>query len=275
MLENLFFDWYSASIDRPVDEVICRLRSEYPHLSLEIARPKNGYTHADKLVDQAGDTIATLMYGGSAQGTKVNVFSTGTHAHKFAEVIRVLYPQHELVRADVAIDFDESGAWQSLVSHGLMVSRRAKIKNRYVGPADAIMSDASPDGRTLYVGSRQSVSMVRVYEKGKKDDPDRPDWVRAEFEFKPKGAVDRERFALATPAQIVSSTPVGRAFFETLVGSVEVLPVPAGKLRAKTDHERSMAALRRQYGKTLLVELERCGGSVDDFVASLLAGIAA
>lgn len=270
MVENLFFDWYSASIDACIEVVQATLIEYYPHCTLEPASARHGYERADKFVDQAGETMVTFMYGGDSQGSRVLVFGTGANAHKFAMVVRDAFPDHQLVRADVALDFDEAGAYQSLFNHGIKISRQVSVSDRYVGPAGAELADHCPKGRTLYLGSRTSVSMMRIYEKGKKDDPTRPNWSRVEFEFKPKNEPARLYYAKASLAEIVSATKLGQSYFTALGAAVTTPSVRPGTVRVPTSQERAMGALKRQYMATMLKQLELCGGDLHQFALTLL-----
>ena len=271
MLNNLFFDWYSASVDASPDYIVGMLKTVYKTSTLEPARPQNGFTHGDRLVSPSGDTLITLWYGGAQQGTRTLVFASGVHADKFAHSIRDLFPDHELVRADPAIDYDEEGAYLSLARHGLRSSRAVSVGNRFIGEAGTEFSPHTARGRSLYFGSRSSVSMIRVYEKGKKDDKTRPNWVRAEFEFKPKNIEARLYYAKASISEIVSATRLGRAFFGTLGVAVSLPSVPAGTVRVETDHERAMRALRAQYHNTIHKELALNGGDLHQLAIKLLS----
>ena len=269
MKESLFFDWYSASIDCHISDAQSVIRKHYPTADLAIARPQHGYTHADRLVDQRGETLVTFMYGGKSQGSRVHVFATGAAAPKFASVVRDEFPDHHLTRADVALDYDEPGAWPSLYGHGVKVSHQRSITNRYVGPASCEADETTVHGRTLYIGSRSSVSMLRIYEKGKKDDRTRPNWVRVEYEFKPSKEAARLYYAKASPSEILSATKLGVAFYGLLGAVVKASPVPAGTIRAPTSHARALEALKRQYAATMLKQLEICGGDIHTFALSL------
>lgn len=274
MQDGLFFDWYSASVPASPEALVLAFKVTYPHCVWEISRARNGFTHGDCLVDQYGQTVLTMYYGGSRQGSNTFVFASGVHAAYFAETIRSQFPAHQLVRADVAIDYDEAGVWESLYGHALSVSRRCSLKNRYIGEAGCERSATDVSGRTLYVGSRSSVSMIRVYEKGKKDDDTKPSWVRAEFEFKPKGEIARKYFARASIQEIANSTKLGVQFFSLL--GVQVLSVPCrpGTVRIKTSHERALDHLKKQYRNILLAELELKGGSYEALGLSLLSDVA-
>lgn len=269
MEDFLFFDWYAASIPDNPRSVGESFLSQFPHCVWEITKPRNGYTHGDNLVNQFGEVVLTLFYGGGSQGNNVFAFSSGDKTSQFVSVLRSLYPVHEVVRVDVALDYDEVGVWESLYSHGVAVSRATSISNRYIGAAGSESALETIVGRSLYIGSRSSVSMIRVYEKGKKDDKTRPNWVRAEYEFKPKN--NRGSFAAMSPLQILNSTKLGRHFFSVLVNMVKTKPIKSGTIRTKSSHEQSLEHLKKQYRNVLRAELQRCGGSFEQLGLSLLA----
>lgn len=272
MRSALFFDWYSASIQAPVDAVADLLQLAYHGHVWEIATPRHGYTHSDKLVNPAGEAVLQLMYGGSSQRDKVHVVSSGVHAHRFAYAFRKAFPEHEVTRVDVAIDYDEEGAYRSLCGHGLAVATAISVSNTFIGQSGTEDHETTAIGRTLYLGSRSSVSMLRIYEKGKKDDKSRPNWVRAEFEFKPK--TNRSAFCQMSPLEIVNNTKLGRAFFSQLVTMVKSKPVKCGTIRVETDHERSLRHLKTQYKNIMLAELKRLDGCYESLGLSLLSDTA-
>lgn len=270
-MKNLFFDWYACSIESSPESVIQGIWDHYPLATLEIARPKNGFSHADSLVLPSGDSVCTFMYGRASQYPFV--FSSGVHADAFSRVVRHVFPEHMLVRADVAIDFEEPGAYLSLFNQGIKAAESVSVSTRYVGPALSERAADCSAGRTLYLGARSSVGMMRIYEKGKKDSPDRPDWVRVEFEFKPKNAEARHHYAAASPGEILSAMKLSRAFFEPLIELVEASSVRPGTIRRPTDHERTLEHLKKQYRKTLHQLIHDVDFDAESFVHSLLGDI--
>lgn len=179
-----------------------------------------------------------------------------------------------MVRADVAIDYDEEGVYLSLARHGLRSFRAASVGNRFIGEVGTEFSPHMVKGRSLYFGARLSPSMIRLYEKGKKDDKMCSNWVRVEFEFKPKGTEAWLHYAKASINEIVSVTRLGRAFFETLGVAVFLPSVPAGTVRVETDHERAMKVLRTQYHNTIHKELALNGGDLHQLAVKLLSKLA-
>lgn len=270
-MKNLFFDWYACSIEASIESVIQGIWDHYPHATLEIARPKNGFSHADFLVLPSGEPVCTFMYGRISNFPFV--FSSGLHADRFSRVVRHVFPVHKLVRADVAMDFEQPGAYLSLFEHGIRAAESVAVSARYVGPALAETAVECSAGRTLYLGSRSSVGMMRIYEKGKKDCPDRPNWVRVEFEFKPKNAEARYHYALASPLEIISAMKLPRAFFEPLTDLVDSASVRPGTIRRPTDLDRTLDHLKKQYGKALHQLLHDLDYDSDAFVHFLLGDI--
>lgn len=249
MTSSLFFDWYACSLDHNPDRIMAELLLSYPYGTWEFVKAKNGYSDARSLIMPDLSVAATLWWGGSSQGAAVFAFATGSNAHTFATVIRSLYPVHRLVRADIAVDFNEPGAWSSLhsLAHYLHENKFVRSAPHYVGELGMESVD-SPHvkGRTIYLGSRQSVHMARFYEKGKKDNPSMPDWCRVEVEFKPRNDA-RYAYASATPAECLAATSLGSKLLLVLLNSSALRPCPAGAVRSLTDFERSANALVAQW----------------------------
>ncbi|MEM2002272.1 MAG: replication initiation factor domain-containing protein [Candidatus Methanomethylicaceae archaeon] len=270
-MKNLFFDWYACTVEASVESLIQGIWDHYPHATLELARARNGFSHADCLVLPTGEAVCTFMYGRVSDFPFV--FSSGVHADQFARVVRHAFPEHKLVRADVAMDFDEPGAYLSLFDQGIRAAESVAVSTRYVGPALSERAAECAAGRTLYLGSRSSVGMMRIYEKGKKDCPDRPDWVRVEFEFKPKNAEARYHYAAASPLEMVSAMKLPRAFFESLVDLAESGSVRPGTIRRPTDQDRTLEHLKKQYRKTLQQLLHDLDYDAEAFVHFLVGDI--
>lgn len=268
---SLFFDYYSAGVDVSADKIITAFRLDFPHVCLERGKARNGYLFSDLLVNPAGETVLTLLHGGVTQGTKVNCTATGIHSESFAVWLRSTFPEHELIRADVALDFNEGGAWASLSQWGIKISNMFSLKSNYMGVPHKETDDCHDcAGRTLYIGSRQSVGMLRLYEKGKKDNPDHPDWVRAELEFKPKGTEQRLAYAKASKAEIVHAIRWSSRFFEVIGSDSVARPCSPGTVRAKTDSERALEHAKAQYYRLFADKLESLGGCPVAFVAFLM-----
>lgn len=252
------FDYYTAGIEAGADRVIETLAGTYQMADLLPDRPQNGYERACKLV--TGDlTHARIQWGGPSVGTRVWASASGTEAPAFAGTVRQSFPDHALLRADVAIDYCEPGAWDSLSALALEVADRFQLKVKHLGDFHR-----EKDGRTLYIGSRQSPVMQRVYEKGKQTGGD-PDHVRCELELKPKNAAARAVYASASPEQMWGASRWTSFVLRVLQGSDAPMLAPPGTVRQKSDDERALEFMARQYGKILRKKLEALGGDVEAF----------
>ena len=268
--DYLKFDWYSASLEVDIDLFHSRWRRRFPHDCLESSKARNGFTHADSFLNPSGETTVTAMYGGEHQNNKVNIFASGDKAETFADFIRSEFPEHALVRADICIDYNHVGAWSGLTKLGVHISETRHIKNKMISPVGQQQNDDSnTEGRTLYLGSRSSVGCMRIYEKGKKDNPEYPDWVRVELEFKPKGDA-RRVYAKATKEQMVHSIKWASEYFQKLGISHTERPCPAGSVYVLNDHQKTLRHLVYQYEKTFLKVIEENSGSVEALGKTIL-----
>lgn len=260
------FDYYTAGIEANPDHVIGHLESSYDLCSVIPSTPKNGYERAYS-VSRGETVLARVQYGGPSVGTRVWVSASGDKAPEFAGIIRAGFPVHSLLRADVAIDYCEPGAWESLYNLGLQTADMFKLKARHVGDYHR-----AEDGRTLYVGSRSSPAMQRIYEKGKQTGGD-PDHVRSELELKPQNANAKLAYASATPEQMWMATKWTQHVLRVLTGLTGMQPAPPGTVRTMTDHERAISFMGKQYGKIIAHQLELLGGDMEA-IALWIVGLA-
>jgi DNA relaxase NicK len=133
-----------------------------------------------------------VAYGGEAQRGTVLVSINGEGCRRIADFGRVRSWAESLgariTRLDIAADdhdavvLDVSGAIQAWRDDLFKVGSRAP-KARCIDDFDG------GDGRTLYVGTRQSGKLCRVYEKGKQLGDAKSKWTRAEVELHAKDRV--------------------------------------------------------------------------------------
>lgn len=273
MLGSLFFDWYACGITESLDNVMTLLGDSYPLGTWEYTKPKQGYLSGSQLLGPDMKPYCTLWWGGGSQGSMIHAFSSGSAANTFASVVRACFPVHRLSRADIAVDFNESGAWVSMHSMAMSLHKGGLVRKfpQYHGQVGQEGVDTPYGaGRTLYLGSRQSVHYVRLYEKGKKDNKKYPDWVRAEVEFKPRGEA-RYSYASASPAEMLAATALGSELLRILLNDFAVRPCPAGAVRESSDMERSSSALVAQWSPFIRKLLEeRFNGDMLACMAFLL-----
>jgi DNA relaxase NicK len=157
--------------------------------------------------------------------------------------------RHQVTRVDSCADFDAPRAFERLLGPCMDVKRAHRLKGR----RDGDWEDFPELGRTQYVGSPQSVAMVRLYEKGKQPEYrhlERPNWARLEVQVRPAKEA-KATFADLSAQQVWGATAWTRA----LAGQVlqdHIDAHPAGTVYRQSDSERKSEWLCRQYGPHLL-----------------------
>ena len=130
--------------------------------------------------DYTGSEVGAVQWGGPAHGERTMIEVKGERTPEVVERLRSRFP-HRVTRMDSCADFDAPGAFQRLYRDCLAVKRMHRLKGRKDGDWD----DFPEEGRTFYVGSPQSVAMVRLYEKGRQPEYrhlGRDDWARLEVQ---------------------------------------------------------------------------------------------
>lgn len=252
------FDYYTASIDASPNDVVGFLESSYDLASVQAVTPRNGYERAYRIV-RGEETLCTTMYGGVSVGSGVWASASGERAPEFAGHVRGMYPSHNLLRADVAIDYCEPEAWDSLYRHAIKIADLHGLKVQHQGDYHRAV-----DGRTVYIGSRKSAAFQRTYEKGKQTGGD-PDHVRVELELKPQNKKARAAYSKASPELMLMATRWTQDYYRILEGLTGVRPAPPGTIRTKSDDERALEFMAKQYGPILRRKLESLGGDMDSF----------
>lgn len=243
------FDYYQAGIEARPSDVVDHICASFDMADIAPMRGMNGYEQAAK-IERGEHTLASVMWGGNTGG-RVLVKGSGDDAPQVASVIREKWPRHRVVRADVCEDYDEPQAFSMLTGMALKVADEHRIKVEHRG--DWHRAEA---GRTLYLGSRQSTTYLRIYEKGKQLKGEglqcaSDDHVRVEFEVKPKRDDARLWMAKMEPEEFVGgsvwSYQMAGILLESSIKRVQGL----GTIRRPTDRDRALAALVRQYGRHL------------------------
>ena len=268
--KKLFFDYYAVSLNVPRGTLLDAIRQDirYQHSTIEPTRARHGYAEAYAVRAPDLGTDFTFMLGGS-NGEKIHCYASGESASPFYEFLNRHDFQGELTRADVAVDFDEPAAWQSLYKLTQVLERELGYTRRYVGPALCELGETEK-GRTIYVGSRMSAGMLRLYEKGKKDDNQRPDWCRLELELKPQNKAARAALYCADPLEVWSAHRMGgyvsRVFMEKAG-----MPLALSRVQPRHAYDVALQHMAKQYAKAISWKLEKLGGDAGAFVSSLLS----
>lgn len=245
----MIFDWYQAGIEAKPEVVVDHLCGSFDLADVQPAIPKNGYATAVKVV-RGEHCLAEVSWGGNT-GKRVLVKGSGSDSPAVASILRAKWPRHQVVRADVCEDYNEPQAFDALSSMLINVADQHRLKVTHYGDWHR-----GEDGRTLYVGSRQSCVYLRLYEKGhqmrsKGLDSASLDWVRLEVEVKAKQQVARYHLSQLEPDEFMGcsewTTQIAGMLLESSLRRVTGL----GTVRQPTDRDRALSALVKQYGRHL------------------------
>ncbi len=246
----MIFDWYQAGVEHRPEIVLGTLETHFEQADIEPDKPANGYEQAAK-VTRGHAVLARVQWGGNT-GQRVQVKATGADAPSLADLCRTTWAQdHVIQRVDVAEDYDEPEGFHILTSTALNLADRYNLNTNYQGDWHRGQS------RTLYVGSRQSPVMLRIYEKGhqlRQDGIDRNaslDLARVEYEFKPKREKARRLYAFIEPHEMIGGSQWTRDLAACIHG-LNLEPITGlGTIKRASDRDRALAFMVKQYAKPL------------------------
>lgn len=247
------FDGYTASTQAANHYQLADLFG--PGLSPAEGRGFHTFGHRLSLKDDTGIEVGSVQWGGM-QGDRSCIEVKGERTPEVVERLRSAFP-HRVTRMDPCADFDAPGSFERL----LAVSMAIKTKHRLKGERRGDWEDFPELGRTQYLGSPQSVAMLRLYEKGKQPEyrhlPHLINLVRAELQIRPaKGA--KTEFSKLTALEAWGAS----AWSRELAGEIlreHIDPHPAGTVYRKTSLDARTDWLCRQGGATLLELYEALG----------------
>jgi hypothetical protein len=248
------FDWYGASVDAGPDETLAEAVRAFDMASLDSIRATTGFNRAMAL--KRGDTtLATIMWENLGDPTSDACFvqGTGRHAAPVAQWLRTWQPMHRVARADVAEDYRGDGTWEQLSGLMFKVADEYHVKTEHAGDWHR-----GEDGRSVYVGGRQSVVRAIGYEKGKQLGSD-PTHVRVELRVRPGSRDSKYKASQLLPSQFYGASRWSAAL-ATALGNPEVQRLSLGTVYRDEDVDRSRRALLRQYGTILCGISAECGG---------------
>lgn len=225
-----------------------------PGLSPFEGRGFHNFGHRIGLKDESGSEVGCVQWGGR-QGDRTMIEVKGERSPEVVERLRSAFP-HRATRMDSCADFDAPGAFERLLGTCLTIKRRHKLKGDRAGDWE----DFPELGRTQYIGTPNSVSMLRLYEKGKQPEYrhlDKPDWVRAEIQVRPAKEA-KTTFSSLSAIDIWGASRWSRELAGEILRE-HVDPHPAGTVYRKTSLDARLDWLCRQGGSTLLELYEQVG----------------
>jgi DNA relaxase NicK len=254
------FDYYQASVNASPEHVIPALLEQYPFASVDIEKATNGYDRAS-VIHRGDNKLCRVQWGGNTGGM-TQIRGTGENAPECAQAIRLLWPEHRLQRADVCEDYSEPGVWYTMTEYGLYLADQFALKIDQRG--DWERNDKMGKGRTLYVGSRQSLAFLRLYEKGKEKavrsggEITDPDHVRAEAEIKPQNKVQGYALATFEPRDYWRCSPF-LTQYSTILFRENMERIRLWTVTKKSDDDMAFAFMLKQYGAVIARQIASNG----------------
>lgn len=246
-IDKCFFDWYQHTVSDAPQKVTDWMEKSYPEGDIRRSKPKNGSAYAAQIA--VGEMVlAQWIWGGGIPEGMVNIWASGFDAQRFAELSRERYPLvHKITRADAAVNYDGVGAWEFFSNWGLQLADKYRLKVEYAGDHHRGIS-----GRTIYIGSSQSVMQLVIYEKGRQiPELEMPNLVRVEVRVMPKGHDQGTKVSMLKPKELYKCSRWGIEAGEFLFSDTGWDRVVIGTRWTKTDTERARAAFLRQYSGVL------------------------
>lgn len=252
LAKNARFDWYQSSVLVQCPQssgLVDVLLRAWPLSDWAPARNLNGYTNGGAIV--RGDRVLCHLCWGGQSG--VNCKTTSDESPTLANALREFGKSHLPTRIDSCVDWVEVGLFDSLSAALIEYAKANRLSINQQG--DWVRNE----GRTLYVGSKDSTVRLVLYEKGYEQGGDAPrEWVRLEVRIRPK----RDHRAL------VASWNASTVFCAGWVpDALQVLGwgdldkrTAIGTVWRKSDEERARAALVNQYGAILATWADSVGG---------------
>lgn len=246
------FDWYQTTVrtGNPQESgLVDAILRAYPFTDYAPCTGQNGYSFGGQFV-RGSSVVCRLSWGGQPG---VNVTATSDNAPALSEALKDLRIAHSPTRIDTAIDWEEEGLFDSLAGGLIGFAQGRRLAIMQVG--DWVRGE----GRTLYIGSKDSAVRLVLYEKGYEQGcTHRPDWVRLEARIRPKG--DARALAMTFDPMDVFACGWLTDALDAIKFEHGLSKRAIGTIWRKSDTERARAALLKQYGAILSAWAVDSGG---------------
>lgn len=224
-------------------------------------RGVNGYAIRVNL-EREGEAICMAMTQGSgdAAGTH-QVEAQGHFSPEVKAALDQVLGDYNTARRDTCFDIlDEPGypLFEQMAEVGRQMAREKRMKYDQVGQGWLVPGET----RTIYLGSRNSPVMIRIYTRGLKtlseggiDDPLR---IRVEVEVKPGKAHQKAHLTTLSDEQLFGCAGWAKEFMDRL-GVLGIERQKVGTVWKPTDKQKAFSHLVKQYGGLILDIIERAG----------------
>lgn len=252
------FDAYTATTEAiKSGDAVGLIAAACGNSGFKVEMGKGYHRFSDRVAftDDSGSQFASVLWGGS-HGDLVMIEVKGESTPNVVERLRSDFP-HRCTRVDSCADFDAPRAFEGLYRS----CKQVKRAHRIVGGKAGDWEDFPEKGRTLYLGAKTSVARTRLYEKGKQPEYlhlGRPNWTRLEVQVRPAKDAKSE-FSTLSPEQVWGASRWTREL-AVLALQQHVDPHPAGTTYRKTEDQRAIEWMCRQYGHRLISLADDLGG---------------
>lgn len=178
-------------------------------------------------------------------------------------LLPVDFPEAKITRCDLALD-DFDGEFSVRRAQRIYRDGRFLAKGKAHGgcmPTSGFIEAKKglvSLGKTFYVGKRENGKMLRVYEKGIKEDDDRKKWVRWEVQFGNKDRVLPWSMLFDTsPFFIGSYAPFLKLFGKRVVSADVAYIKTEQNKRAEATLAHLLKHCRVQYGKAIKIAMSK------------------
>lgn len=230
---------------------------------VRMKKSRNGYRMAYQL-EREEEVIATAFTAGSgdAEGTH-QVESSGHNSIEVREAMNSVFGAtgYATARRDTCFDLiDEEGLpmFHQLAELGRAMAARGKMTYEQVGQGWIRPGQTM----TVYLGSRKSPVMIRIYTRGLKTimegGEDNPLRIRVEVEVKPGKSEGKRTLSMLEDHSLFGCSGWSIEFMEQ-AGVMGLERHKVGTVWKPSDKERVVHHLMRQYGGLLRELLERRG----------------
>jgi hypothetical protein len=218
-----------------------------------------GWSESVQLFDWEGYKVGQVYFGGDR--TDVHVISTSSVAQKTRPLVSSLFGA-KTSRVDTRVD--------TLTSYeDLEAMLRDAVGSKATLRSIHSEKAGKSTGRTLYLGSPQSMVQVRLYEKHLESPGQYEDGTnRVEVQLRPPSRA-KATVSTWTPAETFCATKLTRRVAKGL-GSDVSHPATMQKDRGTPDLERTMQYMALQYGPGVDRWLRATGGEVGTVLEYLL-----
>lgn len=253
------FDAYTATTtEATVSDVMSASAGVFSLFTdMKLRQGKGFHQFGERLaIMEEGHEVMAVQWGGN-HGDRVMVEVKGERTPAAVEAFRAAFP-HRVTRVDACVDFDAPAAWGGLYGACMDIKRLHRLKGSKMGDWE----DFPEEGRTLYLGSKNSQVRARLYEKGKQKEYlhlSRPDWVRLEAQVRPATPEQKEEYSHLSPLEVWGASKWTRELAAAVLRE-HVEPHPAGSTYRLSQRDAALAWMCKQYGAHLVSLCEDLGG---------------